>query len=367
MKTIEFLKANGKDFSKLNTAFGIKVKDYPEQKLVVLNYDQIESPKTDPIVMECRGLILDYDLNVICRPFDRFFNLGEAPDTQAHLDMTKAVAYEKVDGSLIKLYFNPKLDVWHIATRGTAFAESRVGDFNMSFFDLVLKALNLDDYTFLPKCREHLDPAVTYVFEVTAMENRVVTRYEGYKLHYLGARVTATGEYVREQQLQAALALGAHDIKSYRFDTKESANKAVNELGNLEEGFVVWQDGKPVCKIKSDAYVAVHHIRGEGLTTKRICDLVISGEQEEYLTYFPEDRVHIEPISNHYDSLMHSIDNVWKLTKGIGNQKEFALAINRLHFKSVLFTMRNHGVTIQEAFGRLSDNAKRDMVMHHVV
>ena len=76
MEVIKFLKANGNNFQKLTDVYGIKVKDYPEQKLVVLNYDQINSPKMEPIVQECRGLILDYALNVVCRPFDRFFNYG---------------------------------------------------------------------------------------------------------------------------------------------------------------------------------------------------------------------------------------------------------------------------------------------------
>lgn len=367
MKTIEFLKANHFRFNALNDAFGIKIKDYPEEGIVVLNYDQIESPKTDPIVMECRGLILDYHGNILARPFDRFFNLGEAPETQAKLNMLEAVAYEKVDGSLIKIWYNPKTAVWNIATRGTAFAESNVGDHGITFKELVYRALGVQEHEFESLANNVLNKNITYCFEVTAMENRVVTRYEGYTLHYLGARVTQTGEYCRDEQLKNALSLGAKDIKQWNFSDTKQAIDAVNHLGNLEEGFVVWQDGKPICKIKSDAYVAVHHIRGEGLTQKRICDLVISGEHEEYLTYFPEDRVHIEPVFQKYAALLSSIATAWKMTNTIGNQKEFALAINKLHFKSVLFTMRNHGVTIHEAFNRLSDNTKRDMVMNHEV
>lgn len=361
MKTIEFLKANGKNFSKLTEAFGIKVKDYPDHKLVVLNYDQIESPKTNPVVMECRGLILDYDLNVVCRPFDRFFNLGEAPETQSHLNMMKATAYEKVDGSFIKIWYHK--GVWYCGTRGTAFAESNVGDFNLTFKDLVFKALNVpDDAHFQNRCNLYLDPLITYCFEVTAMENRVVTRYEGYNLHFLGARFAATGEYVTGYVKNSVLLFGAKAIKEYKFDTPEAAKIAVNNLGNLEEGFVVWQDGKPVCKIKSDAYVAVHHIRGEGLSQKRICDLVLSGEVEEYLTYFPEDRVHIQPTSDKYDQLIASLHKVFRETVHIQDQKQFAIAIKDLPFKSVLFTMRNHHTTVYEAINRLSDNAKRALI-----
>lgn len=60
----------------LTKEFAIKVRQYDEG-LLVLNYDQIESPKSHPIVMECRALILDTDFNVVSRAFDRFFNIHE--------------------------------------------------------------------------------------------------------------------------------------------------------------------------------------------------------------------------------------------------------------------------------------------------
>ena len=73
MKTIEYIKKNG--IESLKSEFGINVKEYDD--LFVLNYDQIESPKTHPIVQECRSLILDKQFNVVSRSFDRFFNFGE--------------------------------------------------------------------------------------------------------------------------------------------------------------------------------------------------------------------------------------------------------------------------------------------------
>jgi hypothetical protein len=73
MQVVQYLKEHG--IGKLVSEFGIKVKEYDEG-LLVLNYDLIESPKSHPIVMECRSLILDKQFNVVSRSFDRFFNLG---------------------------------------------------------------------------------------------------------------------------------------------------------------------------------------------------------------------------------------------------------------------------------------------------
>lgn len=47
--------------------------------LVLFKYNQIESPFAEPIVRECRGLILDESEGwcVVSRSFDKFFNHGE--------------------------------------------------------------------------------------------------------------------------------------------------------------------------------------------------------------------------------------------------------------------------------------------------
>jgi T4 RnlA family RNA ligase len=339
MQVIDFIKKNG--VARLTTDFGIKVKPYHEEGLIVLNYDQIESPKTHPIVMECRSLIIDRYYNVVSRSFDRFFNYGEAPETQAHIDWSKAVCYEKVDGSLIKIYNYE--GYWYVATRGTAFAESTVNGFPITFKELVCNALNCTTYEALQKvCNNELDPAYTYIFEVTSTENRVVKVYEGYKLHYLGARNNATGEYGNEGHRTDAYWLGAKVIQQYRFSTPEECIETAKHLKDLDEGYVLWQDGKPVCKIKSPAYVAVHHIRGEGLNPKRISQLVLTGEHEEYLTYFPEDRAFIEPYVIAKDSMHCAVAMAWVLNRDTESQKDFANAVKDYPYSALLFQYRKN-------------------------
>ncbi len=62
----------------LKDNYGIIVKEYENEPVIVLNYSQIDSPKNDPITNECRGLILSSDFKtVLCRSFDRFFNYQE--------------------------------------------------------------------------------------------------------------------------------------------------------------------------------------------------------------------------------------------------------------------------------------------------
>ena len=58
MHVIKYLKEHG--ISKLQEELSIKVRNY-DNGLMVLNYHQLNSPSSHPIVKECRSLILDKD------------------------------------------------------------------------------------------------------------------------------------------------------------------------------------------------------------------------------------------------------------------------------------------------------------------
>lgn len=346
MEVLKFLQSNASDFSKLTDAFGIKVKEYPEQGIVVLNYDQIESPKMDPVVVECRGLILDYKLNVVCRPFDRFFNYGEAFTDK--MDLTGYTYQPKLDGSLIKVYYWD--GSWRIATRGTAFAESDVGGWGITFEELTLRAMGFDSLAMFSEAMEDegMPHHYTYLLELTAMENRVVTYYSEPTVTLLAVRNNQSGDYAPTENY-AAYFWKTNSVVSGL--TIEDIIQKADSLKNLEEGFVGYdQQGVPRVKIKSAAYVTVHMMRGEGLNPKRIAELVISGEEDEYLAYFPEDRDTILPYSNYLSKLISELEVTMSENQKIEDQKEFALAIKDVYGKSVLFTARKLKISVAEAF-----------------
>lgn len=344
MQVQKYLKEFG--IEALKQEFGIKVKEYPEG-LYVLNYDQINSPKSHPIVKECRSLILDNEFNIVSRSFDRFFNYSEVPESQEHINMSKAVLFEKVDGSLIKIY-NWK-DTWYVSTRSTAFGESTVNGFDLTFKDLVFKALGINnDIEFQKECNLHLYKDTTYICEVTSIENRCVKTYIGYKLHYLAARNNTTSAY--QDDSFAAEQFGMILPEYYRFNSIEACIKAAKELKNLDEGYVLYQDGIPVCKIKSPAYCAVHLIKGEGLSPKRIAELVLTGEQDEYLTYFPEDKSFIQPYAEGLQSLLNELQGDFDKVSSVGTQKDFAKAVAGSKASGVLFKMRQTGKNAKDTF-----------------
>lgn len=88
---------NGGTRDSLKESLGIKSSQ--NGNLVIFNYDQIESPKTHPIVMEARCLILeDKTWDIVFMAMKRFFNYGEALDLTSDIDYSRAIALEKIDG-----------------------------------------------------------------------------------------------------------------------------------------------------------------------------------------------------------------------------------------------------------------------------
>lgn len=369
MKTIEYINQNG--IERLKEELDIIVKEYPEHGIMVLNYNQIGSPKTHPVVMECRGLILEMgSLRVVSRGFDRFFNYGEAPEFSS-FKFEDAEVCEKIDGSLIKVYNYD--GTWHISTRGTAFAESECNGFGLTFRDLVLRAMPeavrfrgdgepffiTKDEAFQDSCNFWMDSDWTYIFEFTSAENRIVTRYEGYNLTYLAARHNQTGEYGDEYEEHAAVdAFGCAVANRYKFDTIEHCLEMVKELPDMQEGYVVYVGGKPVCKIKSPAYVVAHRIKGEGLTPKRIMQLVLMNEVDEYLAYFEEDRKFFTPYVDALANGVAFMEEVFDRFEGIEDQKEFALAVSKFPFNAVLFKARSSGKSVVDVFHEQTEQSK---------
>lgn len=86
-KTLENLKAE------------LEIKSNVSGDLVILNYSQTDSPKAHPIVMECRGLVLEMGTwNLVMQSFSRFFNYGENLEITKEFDFSKAIALSKIDG-----------------------------------------------------------------------------------------------------------------------------------------------------------------------------------------------------------------------------------------------------------------------------
>jgi hypothetical protein len=354
METLKFLQ--NKPLKALTDEFGIKVRDYPDCSLAVLNYNQIDSPKYHPIVRECRGLIIDYEQRIpVARSFPRFFNLNEWVEDPFDFDNIKTIE-EKADGSLIIVYWWE--NSWNIATRGTAFGEANlitgtVKDFRSLFIQTV--GMNINEFM------SNMSTEYSYSFELCTLYNQVVKLHTEPKVYLTGAFNVKTGEELDDFHLTyCAGMLGVLRPQIYSFPEFE-VNKLLESFADMhptDEGYVLKDIYGNRLKVKNPAYVDLHHIKGEGiLTSKRICKIVFRGETDEVVSYFPDYRELIMPYQDAYDTMIKEIDDVWESTGPDMDQKDFAMKVKDLPYSSILFSMKK-GLTKEEAMSRITDSAK---------
>ena len=116
LKIQEFIQAND-NWEQLLAAAPYNLKISWDDDFVLFKYNQIESDFSQDICKEARGLILDSQDNfkVVRMAFSKFFNLGEA--FAAQIDWDTAVSNEKMDGSLMSVWY--ARGKWHLSTNGT--------------------------------------------------------------------------------------------------------------------------------------------------------------------------------------------------------------------------------------------------------
>lgn len=334
----------------LNQELGIVSNKHPELPLVILNYDQIESPKTNPIVRECRGLVLnsnDYSLAAMCMP--RFFNVGEVADEFPLFDFSDFVTHEKVDGSLVTLFHFQ--NNWMAKTRGSWGLDSMQGlDFN--WLTGILKALNSSSFNDL-----NLDPNLTYVAEFCSLWNKVVreyrtpcvyslTAFDGEKeLHWDDIPKHSCFQYPQTYHLKSV-----DDMKEYLLEKSKT--------DATFEGFVIRDKDSRRWKLKSDSYFQLHSLRSNNniFLDKNLITFVLSGNTEEILLYFPEVEEKLNNLNNKVQNLKKEMLSIWNEAKNIESQKDFALYVTkRTKLSSILFSAKKTQKTPELLFQNAED------------
>ena len=307
---------------------------YPN--LVLFKYNQIESDMSQEICCEARGLILDESNNweVVSYPYKKFWSYGDV--NVANINWETAKVYEKLDGSLMTLYFYR--NEWHVATSGSPDASGTVGDnihFNKefkSFADLFWHTFKVMGYE-LPHT---FDRDICFMFELCTPENRVVVPHHDRRLILHGARNIRTFKEYNPEIFANIFRV----VKTFPLKTLEDIVVAANNLNSMEsEGYVICDQNFNRVKVKSLKYVAIAHIK-DNFSQRRIWELVRTGETGEFLTYFPEYKVDFEKSQHLYDRLLEEIGDRYVVAKmNAENKKAFALQIHHLSYSSILFAL----------------------------
>jgi hypothetical protein len=337
MAVQSYLRGNG-TLEMLESELAVKaVRHLQHSSLVLLKYNQIDSPKSDPIVRECRGVILDESDNWKCvsRSYDRFFNYGEGCADQ--IDWDTAKVFEKLDGSLATLYHYA--GEWRVATKGTPDGHGPAHNTGVTFAELfwdTWKGLGYRLPTGTLDC---------YIFELMTPETRIVVPHTERRLVLHGIRRLAPCKagFLNFEMCPDfdGLLHGWEVVKQLPLSSFEDVVVAAKELNPMQgEGYVVRDDQFRRVKIKSPAYVALAHMK-DGFGDRRMIELIRTNEGSEFLSYFEEYRPLYDRMNAKYDALAAELEARYEEIKGIESQKDFAFAAQKCRLPAALFSVRN--------------------------
>jgi RNA ligase len=310
---------------------------HPNLPLTIWNY----SPKVqyeslwDEITIQCRGLVTDFEGNIVARPFKKFFNYEELKPED--IPNEPFDVFEKLDGSL-GILFNYKGE-WVLATRGSFTSDQAKRGWEI-----------LQKYSY-----KRLIEDKTYLFEIIYKENRIVLDYDYEDLIMLGVIDNSDGyEYKifdERIHLEGVRFVNMYRNLGFKFVKKFDGIKDYSTLKEIikddEEGFVIrFQSGFRM-KIKGSEYVRLHKILTnisnrdiwECLKDKKPLDEIIEKVPDEFYDWVKETKENFEnkfqKIKEEYESLYNSILN----SNEIFSRKDFASKAINSNFPSILFSM----------------------------
>lgn len=343
----DYLREKGID--SLVAEFAIDVRRHQQYpNLVLFKYSMIDSPMGNPVVQECRGLILDEskDWEVVSRSFDKFFNYGEGHHPPVPNNPRDTILQEKKDGSLCVLYFYDGM--WRVQTSGSPDAGGQVhAEAGMTFADLFWSTFSDMGY----KVPVDLHRDLCFAFELTSQYNRIVVQHAAPRVTLIGVRNRVSGEEYDPEVFSGLY----ESVKTFIPHSIKEISESFSSMSPVsQEGYVMmWREGNRFnrVKIKHPGYVALHHMR-DSTTDKAFYEVIRSGESSELLTYFPEYTNAFNLCKTNFDKLAQGLKDRYKEIEGIKDQKEFAQGAVKSRVSAALFQLRSGKVSTVEQFLR---------------
>ena len=334
LKVQEYLREGG-TLEELKENLGIKAVHHETLPLVILSYSQIDSPKTDPIVRECRGLVLEKGTwDLVAKAFDRFFNLTEIPEEDEKFVWDGAVATEKHDGTLILVY-NYRGHTM-INTRQT-FGNGVANSCGKTWRELVVEAMG--DLVFT-EISEQILLRETLVFELCGPHNRIVREYPKPELHLIGRFIGPDEVHIRDGAPLDLCPVHSFNVMSQSFLKGEVS--LLEEMAPTHEGFVVRDKNGMRLKVKTETYYQMHKFLGQ-TSDRNLVYWILRGEQHCLLDVFPHVKDRYDTLDDRIYQMFLDLLQVYRDTKNIESRKELAQAIiKRTPFSGIIFRRRDN-------------------------
>ena len=334
----DYLRRGG-TFETLLVDHGVRAKPYAGK--VSFIYDQLAAKDEDALACQCRGLVLrDGSWDVVAYPFDRFFNLGQG--AAAPIDWDTAAFEEKLDGTLLIVYWDKVPGRWLCATRSMAEAHGNVNGVG-TFAELADEASRRMGVG--AASLHHLmegvgaDRGVTYLFELTSPYNRIVCAYPELTITLLGMR--RLSDY---QELDPVTE--GHDLgtgKRWRFSSIAELAEVMTTWSPVEyEGVIVKDAAFRRVKVKSPQYLAAHHATDSlGSSWRAVCEAILTGHADDIAAaVIAPVRDRIESLRPAVAKLIETVESDYAELRGIDDMKTFALAAQKRAWSAPLFALK---------------------------
>jgi hypothetical protein len=360
--------AVGHSFDKARTKFSLNYKRHADRSNI--------------IARECRGLVLRLknfknrsnfdsksivsDTVVLARPFDRFFD----HDHESKVDLTTAVALEKLDGTMISLYFDELKNKWCCATRSTPEADTRIHIYNFvqdyTFQELFLRALETTvtrhSKISVKQFFELLSKSYTYIFELTSELNRVVVKYTEDRVTLIGVRNNFSGRELAPENMNLPVDLPRQRHGVLLVDLLQ----IVNSSDPFElEGYVIRDDNFNRAKIKNSLHGTLSSEKDHCFASKRnVIAMALTGELMNKAKIFSDKEVVCyRAIQDRVDKYVAETDDTFLrlLEDSSKDKKTFAgllLSSEKSLHSQVYFQMFNDRSSAHDAYKKIINENK---------
>ena len=255
-----------------------------------------------PMALETRGSVFDAVTGeCVCRPFEKFFNLGERADTSPDIVARDFVeCYEKRDGSMV----TPVL----VTNDKVMFKTKK------SFFSDVANLANeLAPPHVLQMSWYLLQHGITPIWEFTHPDARIVIDYDpAENFTLIAARVIRTGEYLPYDNISGLYAMDDWESKVKavrRYDLSwDQICQSVEKDSGIEGYVLLLKDGRRV-KYKTAWYLSQHRL----LTDVRIRDIaeaVVDETLDDFKSSYQDNGYLIDDIEKIENQV---VDELWRI------------------------------------------------------
>lgn len=301
--------------------------------LTIYNYTQeVQFHKMwNSNTLQCRGLIMNSESEIVARPFKKFFNWEEL---NIFKPSGKISIYEKLDGSLIiRSFYQGK---WITSSRGSFYSEQSI------LAEEIFKKYENNISNFL----DYFDSEYTYCFELIGPSNIIVNQYENDDLIFLGSIHTKNANEILPQN---------HKLKEIfripeyfgTFDFKIDLIDEFRKHRDNFEGYVFVDENFYRFKLKLEEYVRLHRII-TGFNTRSIWEILSTRQNiEDILVKVPEEFYNwvysiAEELMICYINIMsESFKKYITAYEKSYDKKSFALLVKDEQYSGIIFSIYN--------------------------